>query len=77
MIYLGYGYIEISFPNPHTSAFIGPPNARLFDGYDDLLLPGHRLLAQLPLFASGEHFVAASIKIFQQISTRRLKKEGA
>ena len=26
------------------------------DIYDDLLLPGHRLLAQLPVFASGEHF---------------------
>jgi hypothetical protein len=25
------------------------------DSYDDLLLPGHRLLAQLPVFASGEH----------------------
>ena len=23
--------------------------------YDDLLLPRHRLLAQLPVFASGEH----------------------
>ena len=26
------------------------------DSYDDLLLPGHRLLAQLPVFASVEHF---------------------
>ena len=26
------------------------------DCYDDLLLPGHRLLAQNPLFASGEQF---------------------
>ena len=24
--------------------------------YDDLLLPGHRLLDQLPIFAPGEHF---------------------
>ena len=34
-------------------------NARilcLIDSYDDLLLSGHRLLAQLPVFASGEHF---------------------
>ena len=26
------------------------------DSYDDLLLPGHRLFAQLPVFASGERF---------------------
>ena len=26
------------------------------DRYDDLLLLGHRLLAQLLVFASGEHF---------------------
>ena len=26
------------------------------NGYDDLLLPGHRLFAQLPVFASGERF---------------------
>ena len=26
------------------------------DNYDDLLYPGHRLLAQLPVFASGDHF---------------------
>ena len=29
---------------------------RAIDQYDDLLLPEVRLLAQLPVFASGEHF---------------------
>ena len=28
----------------------------VFDSYDDLLLPDSRLLAQLPVFVSGEHF---------------------
>ena len=26
-----------------------------FDGYDNLLLPGHRFLAQIQVFVSGEH----------------------
>ena len=29
----------------------------VFDSYDQLLLQGHRLFAQLQVFASGEHFV--------------------
>ena len=29
--------------------------------YDDLLLPGHRLLAQNPLFAAGEEFDAQGL----------------
>ena len=31
-------------------------NRLRIDSYDDLLLPRHRLLTQLPVFASGEHF---------------------
>ena len=35
---------------------LGAWNCLRIDSYDDLLLPGHRLLAQLPVFASGEYF---------------------
>ena len=31
-------------------------NRLTIDNHDDLLLVGHRLVAQLPVFASGEHF---------------------
>ena len=38
------------------------------DNYDDLLLLGHRLLAQLPVFASGEHFHCANFQYMYCIS---------
>ena len=38
----------------------------LIDGYGDLLLPGHRLFAQLQVFAPGEHFYRTN---FQCCST--------
>ena len=46
------------FPHlfPHGFHAFPPLNVCLIDGYDDLLLPGHRLFAQLQVFASGEHF---------------------
>ena len=31
-------------------------NRLRIDSYDDLLLPGHRFLAQIAVGASGEHF---------------------
>ena len=34
------------------------------DCYDDLLLPGHRLLAQNPLFASGERFKKKLFRLY-------------
>ena len=42
------------------------------DSYDDLLLPGHRLLAQLPVFASGEHIknvIRASTAEIERVCT--------
>ena len=35
------------------------------DSYDELLLPGYRLLAQLPVFASGEHFKCRNFPVLQ------------
>ena len=40
--------------------------------YDDLLLPRHRLLAQLPVFASGEHFENIFIVILPKRRVRVL-----
>ena len=46
---------------------VGHWNRLRSDRYDDLLLPGHRLLAQLPVEASEEHFknrtLACSAKV--------------
>ena len=70
LIFLSTGYIGIPFPNAHISVTISPLDARLFDSYNDLLLPGHRWLDQLAVFASGEHFASASVKIFDQTDSR-------
>ena len=35
---------------------LGPRIRCVFDSYDDILLSDNRLLAQLPVFASGERF---------------------
>ena len=43
-----------------------PLNVCLIDRYDDLLLLGHRLVAQLQVFASGGHFYRTN---FQCCST--------
>ena len=64
LIYQGYGYIGFRFPNLDIGATMSPPNARLFDSYDNLLLPAHRLLAQIATGASGEYFAFASVRIF-------------
>ena len=66
LIYQRDGYIDISFPPAHIGAAASPPNARLFVGYDNLILCEHRSLAQLEVFASGEHFLSASVKISVQ-----------
>ena len=43
-----------------------PRNVCLIDKYDDLLLPGHRFLTQLQVFASGEYFESKnSVPIFR------------
>ena len=49
------------------------PNSLLkacaIDSYDDLLLPEVRLLAQLPVFASGEHFMSTNFFIIAALDT--------
>ena len=49
---------EKIFPREFPPGFHAYPALKLcgIARYDDLLLPGHRLLAQLPVFAAGEHF---------------------
>ena len=65
-IYQADGYIGFRFPNLAISVTISPPNARLVDRYDNLLLYEHRYLAQLQVFASGKHFVSALVIFFVQ-----------
>ena len=48
------GNIPPGFPRPKLMGIHQKVSA--FERYDDLLLSGHRLLAQIVVFASGEHF---------------------
>ena len=66
LIYQGYGYLGFRFRKLGISGTTSPPNARLVHSYDNLLLYEHRYLAQLQVFASGEHFLSASVKFFVQ-----------
>ena len=51
-------YIQLEYSDGKHC--VRPRNRCGIDGYDDLLLPGHRWFAQLQVFASGEHFVGTS-----------------